>query len=505
MRPTTDLFDLIKKLTPTEKRYFVLQSKLQAGKKDYLQLFWEIDRMKSYDEQRLVERLKKKGIRFSQLHVTKNQLSNQVLKTLRAFHEKKSTRQKLFALMGDASLLESMGLYKQAIKKLSKANTLAEEYEYFRFQAEVLQKLTNLKVRTETNGLRELISEKYLALFEVEKKIQIETQSFRMSHLAYSISISFGKGELDELKAEIAMLKSSELPKIIQNETFTFWSNVNRHISESFFALAENDPNGYHVAWQNILNLWKNYEHLKDENINQYRIHLTNYLNSCHVIQQYEDIKKLLPVFKNLPCKNYDEVATSAQHYHHLHLLYCLNTGHHQEAYESIPEIEECFEKYEDVLIQSQYLVISFNVFLLLFGLEKYDEAFDWLRRIADAKMPTARPDVQVFARIMQLILNYEMGNHWYVDNLYASTYRNLKKKNQLGDFERQVLTHVRKLTQAIDRKKEKEIWEKLLEKLFKIRNKKSSAHLTGLMEVAVWCKSKAERKPYFEAMKEME
>ena len=136
MKPSADLFELIKKLTPTEKRYFVLSSNLQSGQKAYLDLFWAIDKMNEYDENKLVKKLKTKGVEFAQLHVTKNALSKQILKSLRSYHEKHNVQQKLFALMADASLLEGKGLFKQCLKKLRSGFKLAEENEFFRYQAE---------------------------------------------------------------------------------------------------------------------------------------------------------------------------------------------------------------------------------------------------------------------------------------------------------------------------------------------------------------------------------
>lgn len=50
MRPSTELFNLIKSLSKSEKRYFKLTSSLQSGEKNYMRLFDAIEAQDEYDE-----------------------------------------------------------------------------------------------------------------------------------------------------------------------------------------------------------------------------------------------------------------------------------------------------------------------------------------------------------------------------------------------------------------------------------------------------------------------
>lgn len=53
MKPSVELFNLIKSLTKSEKRYFKLTSTLQSGEKNYLRLFEAIENQKVYDEEEI--------------------------------------------------------------------------------------------------------------------------------------------------------------------------------------------------------------------------------------------------------------------------------------------------------------------------------------------------------------------------------------------------------------------------------------------------------------------
>jgi hypothetical protein len=52
------LFDLIRSLTKSEKRYFRLYCSLQNGSKLYLDLYNKIEKQKSYNEKNLLELFK---------------------------------------------------------------------------------------------------------------------------------------------------------------------------------------------------------------------------------------------------------------------------------------------------------------------------------------------------------------------------------------------------------------------------------------------------------------
>ena len=59
MKPSAELFDLVKSLSKSEKRFFKLSSSLQTGEKNYLQIFDAIEKQSSYDEAALKKQFAK--------------------------------------------------------------------------------------------------------------------------------------------------------------------------------------------------------------------------------------------------------------------------------------------------------------------------------------------------------------------------------------------------------------------------------------------------------------
>ncbi len=94
MKPSNELFDLIKSLTKSEKRFFKLQSALQSGDKNYVRLFDLIDKMSEYDEENVKKTFK--GEKFiKHLPSEKNHLYKLILKALRSYYGETSVSSRL--------------------------------------------------------------------------------------------------------------------------------------------------------------------------------------------------------------------------------------------------------------------------------------------------------------------------------------------------------------------------------------------------------------------------
>lgn len=85
MKPSNELFNLIKSLTKSEKRFFKLSSSIQSGEKNYFKLFDYIDDQSEYDEAKLKEHFKTERF-IKHLPSEKNHLYKLILKSLRQFH-----------------------------------------------------------------------------------------------------------------------------------------------------------------------------------------------------------------------------------------------------------------------------------------------------------------------------------------------------------------------------------------------------------------------------------
>ena len=85
MKPSHELFRLIKSLSKSEKRFFKLMSSLQSGEKNYIKLFDSIEKQNEYNEDAIKHQFREETF-IKHLPSEKNHLYKLILKSLRSFY-----------------------------------------------------------------------------------------------------------------------------------------------------------------------------------------------------------------------------------------------------------------------------------------------------------------------------------------------------------------------------------------------------------------------------------
>ena len=120
MKPSTELFKLIKSLTKSEKRFFKLSSSLQHGDKNYLKIFDFIEKQSNYDENELKTTFESETF-VKHLPSEKNHLYKLILKSLRSYYSEQSINSTLKEEIKNVEILYNKALYKECEKFVSRA------------------------------------------------------------------------------------------------------------------------------------------------------------------------------------------------------------------------------------------------------------------------------------------------------------------------------------------------------------------------------------------------
>jgi len=142
-KPKEDLFELIQSLTPSEKRYFKVNSPHGSERKNYMKIFEEINKYETYDEERLRKKFKGEKV-LRNLAKEKQYLYKAILRSIRLFRLETSVDAQVRELILNAHFLQERGLYDQAKQHLTKAKELAKKYEKFPAILEILDLESNL-------------------------------------------------------------------------------------------------------------------------------------------------------------------------------------------------------------------------------------------------------------------------------------------------------------------------------------------------------------------------
>jgi len=115
MRVSNDLFDLIKSLEKSEKRYFKIQMKKSDSslQQNMVLLFDAIDKQKIYNENKIKQKFADKAF-AKRLTVTKTRLYNAILKSLEVYYSSSYSDSNLTGMVEQVEILFGKGLFKQA-------------------------------------------------------------------------------------------------------------------------------------------------------------------------------------------------------------------------------------------------------------------------------------------------------------------------------------------------------------------------------------------------------
>ena len=132
------LFVLIKSLSTSEKRQFKLYVNRLGINVDakFLLLFSELDKMKEYNEEIILEKKISSKLQLSNL---KAHLYKQILVSLRLNPSHQNNRMQLREQLDFANILYQKGLHKQALKILDKAKQSALELDEKTIASEIIE------------------------------------------------------------------------------------------------------------------------------------------------------------------------------------------------------------------------------------------------------------------------------------------------------------------------------------------------------------------------------
>jgi hypothetical protein len=450
MKPSDDLFTLIKSLSQSEKRYFkVYASRHVIGESNnYVKLFDALEGQKTYDEDRIKEKFKNEKF-IRQLAVTKNYLYRLILKSVSGFENEKYAVSKTNELIHFVKILNQKSLVSQAFKFIEKAYSAADTYELYPQMLEIL----NLK-------LRMLGALAYSYENELEFQRVFERQSLISKKLAnirdYSMLASKlimherkdtkPRSESDE-KEEVNLLKST----LLRNEenAITFESkNIFFNIT-LLPSLRKGDWNKIYETSRNHLDYIESKPHLLSEHIERYILVLADNLGMLKNLRRYDEFLELLNKYRSLPVKykNYIEETnrnTITIISYFLEISAYIDTANFEKGTQIVDEAEATLNRLGEKVNKFRSSRLCILISTLFFITRNYDDALKWLNKILNDTSSGIPSDIRSNARILNLLIHLELNDFDLLEYSIRSAYRSLSKINKLYEFEKIILNFIR-------------------------------------------------------------
>jgi hypothetical protein len=503
---TDPLFQIIKSLTKAEKRYFKLHVNKQIAGKDtkFLKLFDLIDKQKDYDESKILE--KEKTFKSQQLSNLKAHLYKQILQNLRNLNSDEDIDLRIRELIDHSTILYNKCLYDQCVKILDKAKNMAVKYD----KNALLLEITEFEKKLVTKYIRSNIEDKVSQLIkssdQINKKINNINTFSNLTIKLYSFYLKIGFLRNHKDFELVNSFLYSTLP-VFQEEQLSFDEKMYLYNSfVGYYFFIQDFERGYEYA-KKWVNLFDENNDLILPKVEMYIRAINNLLVSQSKLYKYDEftntVQKLDLIIEIPDLKLTENIRLLLFKYsstHRINRYFML--GEFTEGSKIIPEIAESLENFEH-LLDTHYIIIFYYKFACMyFGNSDYKKVIYWLNKIINMKDVDLRSDIHSFARILNLISHYELGNLDLVDYYIRSTYRFLIKKNDLHLFQKIIMKFVRKLN-SITRDQLIDAFKDLREQLLPLNDKFYDRRPFIYFDIISWLESKIENRDIQEIIRE--
>jgi len=496
---------LIQSLTKSEKRSFKLYATRNSASSDdlkFLQLFDFIEKTDNYSDELALQKLSQ--IKKSQLSNIKAHLYKQVLTSLRLQYISKRTDSEIRESIDYAQILYHKGFYLQSLKLLEKAKINSRKLHADILTLAIVQFEKVIESQYITRSIDSRADELTAESTELQHKVDGAVLYSNIALQLYSLylKVGFVRDEKDFLF--VREFFYSKLPKTtpgklsVEERLHLYNAHVRyNHMVQNFVMCYK-----YARLW---VNLFTTYPLLREQNKELYLKGMHNLLMALFNLRNYKRYVETISELENNPPgeKDNENVVLLYQQYvftNQINRFYL--EGNFSQGLALVPQIEKFICEAQDKLDVHRVMVFYYKIACLYFGSGDNKMAIQYLNRIIQMKELSIREDIQGFARILNLIAHFELGNDDLVEYQVKSVYRYLSKMGDLQGAQKEILNFLRQLPQ-LDPSDLRKVFRQLLSKLTKLSQSKFEKRPFLYLDIISWLECKIAHKTVQEVIRE--
>ncbi|MCD0475778.1 hypothetical protein LPB87_15370 [Flavobacterium sp. EDS] len=499
------LFVLIKSLSKSEKRQFkIFASRLETSSNTkFIELFNILDKSEVYDEKLI---LKSGIIKKVQLSNLKSYLYKQILVSIRLNIPSQNIRYQLREQIDFAAILYNKGLYKQSLKILDKTKIQAMENDekYMAYEIVEFEKL--IESQYITRSIQGRADELVIQAKELNYRNTISSKLSNLSLQLYGIMLKTGYVKSDEEYKYIDDYFNKHIAKLDESkfgfrEKYWFY---NANLWRSFLVQDFLASYKYSYKWVTLFYDNPNMIYLNPV----FFLKGNNYfLESLYMLKYKSNFKKYLtlleetindsrfPVNDNVASLSFLYLYNNKLNYHILDASFA-------ESEYLIPEILDKIKLHNEHLDEHHEMLFFYKIACIYFGNEKYNESIFYLEKIINNKNLSMREDLMCFSRILCLIVHYELGKDYYLENQLKNTYKFLLKMNDLHEVQKEIIKFLKNLNNFYPNDIKKE-FIKMRERFIELEKNTYEKRAFLYLDIISWLESKIENRKIADIMKE--
>ena len=465
-----ELYDLVKSLSKSEKRFFKLTVSAETHAPILSKLFDDLEKSRSFDEAHFQKLLKQKSKSKIAIPSEKELIKltyDVILKSQRVFYAE-SIRGHVFKdEISNLRNLFDKAQYKQCRKMLTKLKQDAYAEESFNFILEIIsieKQLLDIenKFGIDTKSLEELITEEQ-DLIEKAKNSGEYAQVF--SQLNYQIRQNMVAKNTKDFEPYDNLLNSVLLNN--KDKCLSKKALVIYHHSRALCFSKKRDNVQRQNEFQNMVDLMDKHPFLITEFPKRYLSAINNILSVEIEKCNYATAEKLIESFTKLkshPAFNTTDlqlkIFTSTSN---AQLLIYTDGGKSEKALPIIKYINEQIDLYKEKINKEELLIFYYNFANLYIYSQNFELAEKYVNIILNENDKLLRQDLQCFSRIQNIIVHYELKMFPQLKYILKTSRDFYKDQKYLFKTEKLILDVFEEL---LETNSAEIVWEKFLKEL---------------------------------------
>jgi len=504
MKPSNELFSLIKSLSKSEKRFFKLNSALQAGDKNYLKIFDFIEKQNKYDEEDLKDQFAKETF-IQHLPSEKNHLYKLILKSLRAYYAEQSVSSILKQEIKNVEILYKKALYKECNKFVKRAKDLAAEYEKFYYHFELINWERKLLEEAYESGI---FDQNLDELIKEETEVIEKLRNLAEYHILYSkINLIFRSGGFTRNEGErqiVNEIKDYHLIKGKNTAISTRATSICYYI-KGLCAASTRDYEDALINFRKAKTVMDRHQKIRDD-VQQRYINTLSFLLLCHT--DVHDFKSAESVIRELNELRDNQAFSSLDS--RVRLFTSIYIGQLQlynrqglfdQSLALVPVIENTLIEFDEKINKEKILLFNYNLAYSYFGVGEYRRALKYINIVLNDNEKQLRQDIYSFSRIFNLIIHFELNNHDFLEYDMKSAARYLNKYEKDYEVESLFMTEMKNLARVNTASEQTKIFKKFSSQLDELLKIDRENVILEYFDLRAWLKSKLTGVSFSEAI----
>ena len=316
-----------------------------------------------------------------------------------------------------------------------------------------------------------------------------------------------GKARTEEGLTKLKSIIDDTLLNREEEHLFYQSEYLYNHIYSAYYFGVGDYANSFKYLKANVDHIETNLDKFQEEP-NIYFSILTNIVYVASQLKDFDAVffylKKLRELPETLEIKNNEDLEIKLfSSANSIELTIYFLTGEFERGLDIIPQIENGLMLYENKLNSVRKAFFYFNIAIIYFGAQKYNDALRWTNRLLNDIDINKSLDIYCFGQLLNLLIHIELNNKNLLPYALRSTQRYLNTRNRYFKFETSFLELISKLLKSPDRITENEQYEVFLEKVRGLKDDQLEGTAFEYFDFISWAEAKASGREFGEVVRE--